>query len=84
MVDFVDGELAYYLNLPNAVEIVAGATNGKILRKFLVPNPAIKGFRAMLDVEVSDTDTTMMTCFLQAGRRRLTETWNYTWKIYNL
>jgi glucans biosynthesis protein len=55
-----------------------------VLRKFLVPNPAIKGFRVMLDVEVSDTDTTVMTCFLQTGRRRLTETWNYTWKIYNL
>jgi glucans biosynthesis protein len=84
MIDFVDGELAYYLNQPSAVEIVAGATNGKVLRKFLVPNPAIKGFRVMLDVEVSDTDTTVMTCFLQTGRRRLTETWNYTWKIYNL
>jgi glucans biosynthesis protein len=84
MIDFIDGELAYYLNQPSAVEIVAAATNGKVLRKFLVPNPAIKGFRVMLDVEVSDTDTTVMTCFLQTGRRRLTETWNYTWKIYNL
>jgi glucans biosynthesis protein len=49
-----------------------------------VPNPAIKGFRAMLDVEVSDTETTIMNCFLQTGRRRLTETWAYSWKIYNL
>ena len=84
LIDFVGGDLAYHLALPSAVEIVASATNGKILRKFLTPNPAIKGFRAMLDVEVSENDMTMMTCFLQAGHRRLTETWNYTWKISNL
>ncbi|MBN9084511.1 MAG: glucan biosynthesis protein G [Rhizobiales bacterium 62-17] len=83
MVDFNQGDLAYYLNQPNAVEIVADAVNGKVFRKFLVPNPAIKGFRVMLDLEVSADDTTTMTCYLQAGRRRLTETWAYSWKIYN-
>ena len=83
MIDFVGGDLAYHLGKPAGVEVVATATNGKIFRQFLVPNPAIGGFRVMLDVEVHPTDMTNMTCKLRAGPRVLTETWAYAWKVYN-
>jgi glucans biosynthesis protein len=84
LVDFADGDMAYYLNQPNAVEIVASATDGKVLRTFLVPNPAIKGFRAMIDVELDPQKHTYVTCHLKSGPRVLTETWSWSWKIYNL
>ena len=83
MIDFTGGDLAWHLGKPSAVEIVADATNGKIFRQFLVPNPAVGGFRVMLDVEVHPTDVTNITCKLRTGARALTETWAYAWKIYN-
>ena len=83
MIDFVGGDLAFHLGKPAAVEIVASVTNGKIFRQFLVPNPAIGGFRVMLDVEVHPTDVTNMTCKLRTGPKVLTETWAYSWKVYN-
>jgi glucans biosynthesis protein len=84
MVDFAEGDMAYHLNQPQAVEIVASATDGKVLRTFLVPNPAIKGFRAMIDVELDPQKHTYVTCSLKSGPRVLTETWTWSWKIYNL
>jgi glucans biosynthesis protein len=83
MIDFTGGDLAFHLGKPSAVEIVSSATNGKIFRQFLVPNPAGGGFRVMLDVEVHPTETTTMTCKLRTGARVLTETWAYAWKVYN-
>jgi glucans biosynthesis protein len=83
MIDFVGGDLAFHLGKPAGVEIVATVTNGKIFRQFLVPNPAIGGFRVMLDVEVHPTDMTTMTCKLRMGAKALTETWAYAWKVYN-
>jgi glucans biosynthesis protein len=83
MIDFAEGDMAYYLNQPGAVEIVASATDGRVLRTFLVPNPAIKGFRVMLDVELDPKKITYVTCHLRNGPRVLTETWNWSWKIYD-
>ena len=83
MIDFVGGDLAFHLGKPADVEIVATVANGKIFRQFLVPNPAIKGFRVMLDVEVHPTDMTTMTCKLRTGQKVLTETWAYSWKVYD-
>jgi len=83
MVDFVGGDLAFHLGKPSDVEIIATVANGKIFRQFLVPNPAIGGFRVMLDVEVHPTDVTNMTCKLRTGAKVLTETWAYSWKVYN-
>ena len=83
MIDFIGGDLAFHLAKPAGVEIVASVTNGKIFRQFLVPNPAIGGFRVMLDVEVHPTDMTTMTCKLRTGAKVLTETWAYAWKVYN-
>ena len=83
MIDFTGGDLAFHLGKPSAVEIVSSAGNGKIFRQFLVPNPAAGGFRVMLDVEVHPTEVTTMTCKLRTGQRLLTETWAYSWKVYN-
>ncbi len=83
MIDFTGGDLAFHLGKPAAVEIVSTVANGKIFRQFLVPNPAGGGFRVMIDVEVHPTDMTTMTCKLRTGSRVLTETWAYSWKVYN-
>jgi len=83
MIDFTGGDLVFHLAKPSAVEIVSSATNGKIFRQFLVPNPAGGGFRVMLDVEVHPTETTTMTCKLRTGASLLTETWAYAWKVYD-
>ncbi len=83
MIDFVGGDLAFLLAKPAAIQIVANATNGKVFRSFLVPNPAINGFRAMVDVDVHPTEVTDIRCKLMQGSRALTETWAYSWKIYN-
>ncbi len=83
MIDFVGGDLAFFLADPGPVELVATATNGKVFRQFLVANPAISGFRAMIDVELRSNEITGMTCKLKKGPVVLTETWAYSWKTYN-
>jgi len=83
MIDFVGGDLHYFLNKTSAVEIVSTCEKGKIFRQFLVPNPAVKGFRVMLDIEMHPTEITTFTCKLRTGSRVLTETWNYSWKVYD-
>lgn len=84
MIDFVGGEMAYFLKEPNLVQIDAQVTGGKFMRSFLVPNPAIKGFRVMVDAELHPTDHTRVTVLLRSQGRPITETWNWSWKIYNL
>jgi glucans biosynthesis protein len=83
MVDFTGGDLAFHLLKASAVQIATAAVNGKVYRQFLVPNPAINGFRVMLDVEVHPTEVTNVTCKLMLGNKALTETWAYSWKVYN-
>jgi glucans biosynthesis protein len=83
MIDFVGGDLPFQLRSPGSVKIVATAANGKVFRQFLVPNPAINGFRVMIDVEVHPTEKTAITCKLVQGSKVLTETWAYAWKVYN-
>jgi len=84
MIDFAEGEMAYFLKEPNLVQIDATVTGGKFMRSFLVPNPAIKGFRVMVDAELHPTDFTRVTVLLRSEGRPITETWNWSWKIYNL
>ena len=83
MIDFTGGDLAFFLKKPSLVEAAATASNGKVFRTFVVPNPAISGFRVMVDVELHPTEVTGVTCKLKSGPRILTETWAYAWKIYN-
>lgn len=80
IVDFSGGDLAYFLNDPQAVEIVPTASNGKILRSWLVPNPHTKGFRAGIDVQAEPGQSSDLRAFLRAGNRALTETWTFPWK----
>jgi glucans biosynthesis protein len=80
IIDFADGDLAYYQPDPALVELVPTTTTGKILRSFLMPNPHIQGFRAIIDVELDPGQSTDLRAFLRAGNRTLTETWTFPWK----
>jgi glucans biosynthesis protein len=79
IVDFSGGDLGYYQQDPNQVEISAATSQGKITRTILTPNPHIDGFRAMIDVEVQPGQTTDVRAFLHVGPRALTETWLMPW-----
>jgi hypothetical protein len=43
---------AYYAADPQLVEVVPSASQGKIVRSFIVPNVHTKGFRAVIDVQL--------------------------------
>ena len=79
IIDFAGGDLGFYQNDPNLVEISATTSRGKILRTILEPNPHIDGFRALIDVQVDPGQTTDIRAFLRAGQRALTETWIMPW-----
>ena len=55
-----------------------------MVRSFLVPNPAIKGFRAMIDVQFEENKIGNVRAYLRAGPKLLSETWNYAWRFYDL
>jgi periplasmic glucans biosynthesis protein len=79
IVDFSGGDLAYYAQDPNSVEITASASVGKVTRTILMPNPHIDGFRAFVDVQVDPGQSTDVRAFLHAGPKVLTETWLMPW-----
>ncbi len=79
MVEFVGGDVGYYLSDPGQIEIVATASNGKIFRSFVTPNPKINGLRAHIDVQIVPEQSTELRLFLKAGGKPLTETWVYAW-----
>jgi periplasmic glucans biosynthesis protein len=80
IIDFTGGDLAYYLADPELVEVVPTATEGKIVRSFIVPNVHTKGFRAFIDVQVEPGKSTDLRAFLRTGSRALTETWTFPWR----
>ena len=80
IVDFAGGDLAYYLNDGAMIEFVPTASQGKILRSFILPNAHTKGFRAAFDVQVDPGVSTDLRAFLRIGNRALTETWTFPWK----
>lgn len=80
ILDFVGGDLGFYLSAPQDVGIIASASQGRITRSTLIPNPSTRGFRAMIDVEVPPGQLSDLRAFLKAGSRVLTETWTYPWK----
>jgi len=80
IIDFAGGDLAYYAQAPQMVEVVPTTTEGRIIRAFVVPNSHIKGFRAIIDLELSAGQSTDLRAFLRAGTRALTETWTYPWR----
>ena len=80
IIDFAGGDLAYYAQDPQVVEVVPTTTQGRILRAFVVPNSHIKGFRAIIDLELAAGQSTDLRAFLRMGTRALTETWTYPWR----
>jgi glucans biosynthesis protein len=80
IIDFVGGDLGYYLTDPDKVQIVPTTTAGRITRTFLVPNPKTEGFRAGIDVQLEPGQSTDLRAFLKAGNRALTETWTFPWR----
>jgi glucans biosynthesis protein len=80
LIDFAGGDLAYYARDPQLVEVVPTTSQGKILRSFVVPNPHVNGFRAIIDVELQPKQSTDLRAFLRAGTQTLTETWTYPWQ----
>ncbi len=80
LIDFSGGDLAYFSTDPALVSVVPTSTNGTILRSFLVPNPHISGFRAVIDVKLDPKQSTDLRAFLKAGNRALTETWTFPWR----
>ncbi|MGE3645267.1 MAG: glucan biosynthesis protein [Beijerinckiaceae bacterium] len=84
MIDFAGGELEYYLREPKMVDAVPSAMDAKVLRHFVVPNPAIKGFRIMIDVQFEEDKIGVVNCYLRSGPKLLSETWNYAWRFYDL
>jgi glucans biosynthesis protein len=80
IIDFAGGDLAYFANDPQSVEVVPSTSQGKILRSFIVPNIHTKGFRAAIDVQVEPGQTADLRAFLRTGSRALTETWTFPWR----
>ncbi|MBY6241308.1 glucan biosynthesis protein [Methylosinus sp. Sm6] len=79
IVDFAGGELAYFVNDPSQVEVVATASKGAVIRSSVAANPHIDGLRAMFDVVTKPGQTTDLRAFLKAGAQTLTETWTFPW-----
>jgi periplasmic glucans biosynthesis protein len=80
IIDFADGDLAYFLGDPGRVQIDASTSAGRIARTYLVPNPQTQGFRAGLDVVLDPGQSGDLRVFLKSGNRALTETWTIPWK----
>jgi glucans biosynthesis protein len=81
IVDFVGGDLAYYLSDPSRVEIAASTTGGTIAATILDANPAAKGFRAIIDATLPDGQTAELRIYLRSRGRPLSETWTSTWSV---
>jgi glucans biosynthesis protein len=80
IIDFIGGDLAYYAADPQLVEVVPSASQGKIVRSFIVPNAHTKGFRAVIDVVLDPGQSADLRAFLRTGTRALTETWTFPWR----
>ena len=80
IIDFNGGDLAYYAADPELVEVVPSASQGKIVRSFIVPNVHTKGFRAVIDVQLDPGQSADLRAFLRTGTRALTETWTFPWR----
>jgi len=75
LIDFSGGDLPFFLTDAAAVEVVATASEGRIVRTFVTPNPYARGFRAGLDLQLEPGQTTDLRVALRNGSRVLTEIW---------
>ncbi len=80
LIDFSGGDLPYYFSDPSLVQVVATASNGRILRTFLTPNAHVRGFRAGVDLTVDKGQSSDLRVFLRASAKALTETWTFPWR----
>jgi glucans biosynthesis protein len=80
IIDFSGGDLAYFGSSPELVTVVPSTSRGTILRSFIVPNPHIAGFRAVIDVQLDQGQPADIRAFLRSGSRALTETWTFPWR----
>ncbi|MGE0626399.1 MAG: glucan biosynthesis protein [Hyphomicrobiaceae bacterium] len=83
MIDFVGGEMGYYMNDTRLVQLDTTAAGAKVLRSFVVGNPAARGIRVMVDVEFEPDKVGVIRAALKSNGRTLTETWTYAWRFYN-
>lgn len=83
IVDFAGGDLGYYLRDPGLLRADATASSASVLRTFIVPNPAIRGIRLMIDVAFEKDKVVIVGATLRSGSRTLTETWSYAWRFYD-
>jgi glucans biosynthesis protein len=83
IVDFAGGDLDYFLADPTLLQLETTAQSASVLRKFIVPNPAIRGIRIMLDVQFEKDKVGVVGASLRSGNRVLTETWSYAWRFYD-
>jgi len=81
IVDFADGDLAFYLSDPARVEIVASTTAGSITSTILDANPSTKGFRAIVDATLPVGQAAELRIFLRSRGRTLSETWTSMWSV---
>lgn len=79
LIDFTNGDLAYYSSDPGLVEVVASISQGSVLRAFPLANPHVKGLRAVVDVVTPSGQTGDIRVFLRAKGGVLTETWTFPW-----
>jgi glucans biosynthesis protein len=82
IVDFAGGDLDYFVSDPSLLQLEATAQGASVLRKFIVPNPAIAGMRVMLDVQFEKDKVGIVSASLRSGARVVTETWSYAWRFY--
>ena len=80
IIDFSGGDLAFYAQNPQLVEVVASASQGQILHSWVVYNPHVDGFRASIDLQLDPGQATDLRAFLRTGHKALTETWTYPWR----
>jgi len=83
MIDFVGGQMDYYLKDAGLIRVDASALSAKVVRTFVVPNPALGGIRVMLDVQFEKDTIGVIRAALRSGDKLLTETWTYAWRFYN-
>ncbi|SED29822.1 glucans biosynthesis protein [Rhizobiales bacterium GAS188] len=80
LIDFAGGDLPYYLKAQEMVEVVASVSAGRVTRTSLTVNPAIKGFRATVDVALEAGQSGEVRAYLRARKRPLTETWTFPYR----
>ncbi len=76
-VDFVGDELAWFAQNAATIKVNASADGADILHVSGAANPALKGYRAVVDLAVPEGASVDLRIFLSAAGRTLTETWTF-------